>query len=335
MKGSIRRALAAAFVCVPVAGASAQSEILVSDTASKVVRYQYPSGLPLDHFVGAGLTSLNDCRQMVLGPDGKLYVASRQNDSVLRYEGGTGYFVDVFVTSGFGGLSRPEGMTFGPDGMLYVSSRSNHRIIRYDPQTGAAELFASGGGLNRPKGLAFGPDGHLYVASSNNDSVLRYDGQTGDFIGEVLTGSGPVPFSNPRGLLFDCDGYMYIASAGTNSIIRMDVTTMAVETFVASASGGLNFPQYMAFHPTPCDPNRKLLVVMSGGNGRVLRYLGTGSNAGAFDGVVIESNSGGLGNNPMAVLVLPDACDADYNRDGVVDSGDLFDFLTDWSAGCP
>ncbi|MCC5785491.1 MAG: NHL repeat-containing protein [Phycisphaerales bacterium] len=323
--------------------ALAQSEILVADTGSKVVRFTESTGQALDHFIGAGISPLSDPREMVIGPDGRLYIASRGNGSVLRYNAKEGFFLDTFVTPGFGGLSNPEGMTFGPDGWLYVSSRGNNRIIRYNPATGASNQFVPNstgggtGGLNRPKGLAFGPDGHLYVASSATNSVLRFDGTTGEFIDEVVTQS-QVPIAGPRGLLFDGDGYMYVASSNTNSVIRVAPVTLTPSVFIPSASGGLDLPHYMAFHPSADDPQRTLLVASTGGNGRVLRYRGTdaGGQPGSFLGVAVENNAGGLNNSPITVLVLSDSveCRADFNNDGVIDADDFFAFLSAFAAGC-
>lgn len=339
---------AAAVLAIGIVGAGdalAQSQILVADTGAsgKLVRFTEATGQPIDHFVGAGISPLNDPREMVIGPDGRLYVASRGNNSVLRYNAKEGFFLDTFVTSGFGGLNQPEGMTFGTDGWLYVSSSNNNRIIRYNPATGASNQFIPNstgggtGGLNQPRGLAFGPDGNLYVASSATNSVLRFDGTTGEFLDEVVT-QGQVPIGTPRGLLFDGDGYMYVASRSTNAVIRVEPGTLTPSVFIASASGGLSEPHYMAFHPSADDPQRTLLVASTGGNGRVLRYRGTdsGGQSGAYLGVAVENNAGGLNNSPICVFVRPDPieCRADFNNDGVIDADDFFAFLSAFAAGC-
>ncbi|MCC5823838.1 MAG: NHL repeat-containing protein [Phycisphaerales bacterium] len=319
-------------------GALAQSQVIVSDTNSKVVRYAWPTGQALDHFIGAGISSLNNAHDMLLAPDGRLYVASLGNNSVIRYESGTGFFSDTFVTPGFGGLSQPSGMTLGPDGWLYVSSLNNSRIIRYNTTSGASEQFVpatggSTGGLNRPFGLAFGPDGHLYVASRETDRVLRYNGATGDFM-DVVVGPDTIPISRPTGLLFDADGFLFVASRGTDSVIRVDINTLDAINFVTSGSGGLSDPQFMRFHPSADASDRTLLVVMSGGSGRVLRY---NAFSGQFLGVLIESNAGGLGNNPMSILVLPDSepCRADFNGDGLLNFFDVSAFINEFNLGCP
>jgi WD40 repeat protein len=47
---------------------------------------------------------------MVFGPDGDLYVASRDSDQVLRYDGSTGDFIGVFASGG--GLDEAAGLVF-------------------------------------------------------------------------------------------------------------------------------------------------------------------------------------------------------------------------------
>ena len=66
---------------------------------------------------------------MAFGPQGDLYVSSRNTFSVLRYNGATGAFIDEFVQFGSGGLSGPNGLTFGPDLDLYVASGFSNEVL--------------------------------------------------------------------------------------------------------------------------------------------------------------------------------------------------------------
>ncbi len=68
---------------------------------------------------------------MVFGPDGDLYVCSRDSDSVLRYDGLSGSFIEAAVPAGSGGLDQPKGLAFDSQGFLLVSSGANHQILRY------------------------------------------------------------------------------------------------------------------------------------------------------------------------------------------------------------
>ena len=57
-------------------------------------------------FVASGSGGLNQPKDLVLGPDGNVYVASAATNSVIRYTP-TGQLLGTFVAAGSGGLSNP------------------------------------------------------------------------------------------------------------------------------------------------------------------------------------------------------------------------------------
>ncbi len=139
----------------------------------------------------------------MFGPDGHLYVSSRDGDKVMRFDGVTGASLGAFVTAGSGGLDAPRGLAFGPDGHLYVGEEVHDSVRRYDGATGAplgVFVAAGSGGLDRANDVAFGPDGNLYVASYGSDQVLVYDGSTGAYLRALATGL----LSGPAWLALDC-----------------------------------------------------------------------------------------------------------------------------------
>lgn len=95
---------------------------------------------------------------MVIGPDGKLYVANRSGDAgdVIRFDLAPNpkKFLDVFISAASCGcnLDHPSGVVFGPDGRLYVTS-------------------------SRPAGLN--------VPSDDTDKILIFDGTTGAFVDKI------------------------------------------------------------------------------------------------------------------------------------------------------
>ncbi len=138
-----------------------------TDTANAlqdtIKRYDGATGAFVDTFA-SGDGNLTDPNGMVIGPDGKLYVAiegpNYGNASfglVHRYDLATGA-KDVFVTDGLGGIQEPFGLTFGPNGDLFVSSGDTGEVYRYDGATGG--VVGSGAflsGLSDPKGLIYVP----------------------------------------------------------------------------------------------------------------------------------------------------------------------------------
>lgn len=95
MGGLARMALVALLWPAMAATGQGTPQFLVSDlSGDKIVRFDYPSGEPVDHFVGAGISPLESSLFMVYGPDGHLYVSSFVGHAVLRYDGQSGRFLD-------------------------------------------------------------------------------------------------------------------------------------------------------------------------------------------------------------------------------------------------
>jgi hypothetical protein len=168
-----------------------------------------------------------------------------------------------------------------------------YKVLRYNAATGAfVDTFvpAGTGGMNFVTSMVWGPDGNLYIGDSGTSSICRYDGTTGAFIGAfVSAGSGGLDY--PVSLAFGPDGNLYAANIQrplwtSGSVLKYDGTTGAfLSTFVASGSGGLNYPWKLLFG------GDGKLYVGAPGNQAVLRYDGT---TGAFIDTFVSAASGGL-----------------------------------------
>jgi hypothetical protein len=160
---------------------------------------------------------------VAFGPDGNLYVGSRDTHSVVRYDGLTGNLIDVFVAPSSGGLADTEALAFGPDGHLYVTEYYGDRVLRYDGATGAfIDVFASDPSLNGARSMTFGSNGNLYVTGTFSNNVVRFDGVSGALLDVFASG---IPGAN--GLSFGPDGNLYVAAQQAGKIMRFDGTTGA------------------------------------------------------------------------------------------------------------
>jgi sugar lactone lactonase YvrE len=217
-------------------------------------------------FIAAGSGGLSQPKDLVLGPDGNVYVASATTNSVIRYTP-AGQLLGTFVAANSGGLSNPKGLAFGPDGNLYVDSVTNNNILEYSGSTGAflSTYVSSGsGGLNNPSGMVFGQDGNLYVSSVGSQSVDRFQGPLGSAPGSPLpaagqsgaafVASGVGGLAGPNELTFGPNGNLFVANGGPVSgvsnnnygVLEFDATTGGfITTYVASTAGDV--PRGIAF----------------------------------------------------------------------------------------
>jgi DNA-binding beta-propeller fold protein YncE len=205
-------------------------------------------------FVAPDAHGLAAARQIRIGPDGNVYIASHDTDVVKVFHPDTGELLRDIGTSG-GALDGPWGLLFGPDGRLYVGGRWSCNVVRFDVTTGdyAVLVPSKSGGLGAPRGLAIGPDGDLYISSHverapySTDTVKKYDGVTGAYLGDFV-GVGSGGLNNAAGLAFGPDGHLYVCSPLSGAInIYHGTTGKFLKTFIAGYVPGLNGPSLIEF----------------------------------------------------------------------------------------
>jgi subtilisin-like proprotein convertase family protein len=296
--------------------------LVSSHNTNQILAYD-ATGASLGAFVTAGSGGLNGPEGLVIGPDGNLYVASKNNSEVLEYQGPNstttpGAFITTFVPPGLGGLSSPEGLTFGPDGELYVTSDDNNQVLRYTgpgiPFTTAGSFMEAfvptvpggtgQGGLQSPQGIVWGPgpvgvgnDLNLYVVGKISDSVFRYspvpgDPQpatgtpTGSTSAVFVPSNGTAPLNNPQALLPRAGDFL-VSNFNNSSVNSYDPFTGKFNSvLIPSGSGGLAGPTGLAVNS-----NNGSIYVSSQGTSSILRYDGL---TGAFIQTIVGGGQGGL-----------------------------------------
>lgn len=274
-------------------------DLLVGSCDTKsVLRYDGETGESKGEFVKSGSGGL-DCPEgdMVIGPDGDLYVSSFSprrvhpeeavifNDQVLRFDGNTGEFKEVVVEPSTE-LNGPHGLAFGPENELIVGTRFSGTVSHVDRKSGRLIAFqnADPAGIKDATSLQFGPDGRLLVADYDLGRITTANGESRRH-GAALVDAQP-GLVHPHDMTTDSDGKLYVTNYPSNEILRFDARTGEPEgVFVKSNAGGLDFPAGMEFGP---DNN---LFVTSCPKDMVLRFDG---ETGEFMDVFVKPGSGGL-----------------------------------------
>jgi tetratricopeptide (TPR) repeat protein/sugar lactone lactonase YvrE len=221
-------------------------------------------------FVEPDAYGLAAARQIRIGPDGNVYVASHDTDVVKVFDPDTGELLRDIGTSG-GELDGPWAMVLGPDSKLYVSGRWSRNVVRFDPNSGDYHVLVASksGGLGAPRGIAIGPDGNLYLSSHgentpySTDTVKRFNGVTGAYMGDFVTvGSGDLNSAN--GIAFGPDGNLYVASGQSNAINVYDgATGEFLKELLSGDAAGVRRPSQVEFRDdgllyVACEPTGEI-----------------------------------------------------------------------------
>ena len=219
-------------VCADLAHAT-RDLIVAQPTTHNVLRFDGQTGSPKGVFIAAGAGGLASPAQMILGPDGKLYIADSVANVVKRFDL-DGNFIDNFTLAG--PLTNPIALRFGPDGKLYVMCGGlTRQIHRFGGTTGVHELMVvntTATRMNSQSDFMFMPSTNDFLvvnAGGTLNRVSRFDFTTGAFISYYINSSGGTSTLNaPTSIIIGPDGNYWISSSGgTNKITRFNITTGA------------------------------------------------------------------------------------------------------------
>lgn len=153
---------------------------------------------------------------LLLAPDGSIYLSDVTEGTIRRYTPDTG--LQVYIS----GLSEPEGMVILSDGSLIVAEQGQNRLVRYDPNKKTLVPFLILQNRTNQLGVdGLALDAHIpsvptiIVPDSPNGTVLRVspDGKT---VAEI-----PRSFARPTGTWVEADGSILVVEENGNSLDRI------------------------------------------------------------------------------------------------------------------
>lgn len=264
-------------------------DLLVSSrTTNSVKRYNGQTGAYIDDFIAADAGGLNTTQEVLLGPDGHLYVSGRFTNAILKFHRRTGELLGAF-TSGYT-LDQPTKMSYGPDGHLYVSQWGQQKsaVARFDGVTGAF-IDEATPPLQQGMQSAWDAGGTLHVVSFGSRDVQRFDA-TGAFIDVFTSGKA---LQGPVNLWFDDGGDLLVIDWQAGTVERFDGTTGAfISTFITGFSNAEGWT---------IGPDGALYIADWAQN-RVNRY---NAETGAFLGTFAGGNGLAQPNSVLFVERLP------------------------------
>lgn len=171
-------------------------------------------------------TNLPGPDDLLLAPDGSIYLSDVSDGTIRRYTPASG--LHVYLS----GFNEPEGMVLLPDGSLIIAEQGTNRLVRFDPNTRSLTPFLNLRNTTTQAGVdGIVLDNHnpgaptLIVPDSPNGTVLRLtlDGKT---LTPIASG-----FVRPTGAWVEPDGSVLVVDEYGNSLdrIRPDGTVEKLE----------------------------------------------------------------------------------------------------------
>lgn len=215
---------------------------------------------------------LNAPSDVVVAPDGDLYVADMNNHVIRRVTpaGGLSTFAGATTAAhqdANGSSARfdtPRGLAVDAAGNLYVAE--NRTIRKIEPDADVTTLagdptqvlpYADGTGTAAkfvaPDGIAVLPNGDLVVSEPTSHRIRRVTqaGVVTTLAGQATPGTadgvgGAASFNGPSGVAADRFGNVYVADTNSGRIRKVDATTGRVTTVATGLAG----PRGLAFEST-------------------------------------------------------------------------------------
>ena len=243
--------------------------------------------------VGSGDGQLLQPRNMVVGPDGLLYVADSGNHRIQVFDN-AGNFVRSWGEFGSnpGQLNEPWGLAVD-DEFVYVADTWNHRLQKFTQQgelvgvigqSGSPVEGQVGGGLFfGPRDVVILPDGNLLVTDTGNHRLQIID-KEGNFV-QALGSQGTFPgqFSEPVGVDVGSDGSLYITDTWNGRIQNFGPDYLPSNEWPVDAWFGesINNKPYIAVgaddHIYVTDPEGYRVLIFDG-SGQYIGRFGQFSN---------------------------------------------------------
>jgi large repetitive protein len=222
-----------------------QPAVFVLNGANSTVNVFSPSSSsgnasPQSTLSGAD-TTLNGLGGVVIGPDGRVYIASFNSPSIVEFPyGAKGDAVpDRTIQGAATGLVTVSGLALDEGGRLYAANSAGNSITVYAPgaRGNVAPLTTIVGphtGLGNPNAVAIDGRGRLWVANTSADTLTEYDANASGDTLPLATISG---LNGPQAIAIDAAGNLLVANTYSSSIVEYPITASGNATPLRTIAG--------------------------------------------------------------------------------------------------
>lgn len=246
---------------------------------------------PFASFDLASEAVLADPHDLVIGPDGRLYVADKFGSRITVLDPDT---LEVLDMLGEGHLPGVHDISFGPDGRVAVAVTGASAVALYDNISGLGSPPTEGVAAPRTEGALLHSNGDLYVMASGIGMLARF--RSGELLGTVEGHQGAHDVAEAP------DGTIWLADNVNRRLVNYSAELRHLRTINHEKYGFLG-PRYMDVTEfgqlvvADQDAHRILLIDPDGPEGgTLLGVLGDGLpgiGPGKFDdpeGVAIDGS---------------------------------------------
>ena len=188
---------------------------------------------PFATFDAASEPFLSDPHDLVIGPDGRLYVADKFANRIAVLDRESLELLDSF---GDGELSAPRDISFDTEGRAVIADSGSGRIMIYDMSGERPRLSGEIIGVSRTEGAVAHPNGRIYANSSGSGTITAF--QNGEI---VATAGGLI---GAHDVEVGPNGDLWVADMGNRRIVRYSQNLEIVSVFNDAKYGFLG-PRYL------------------------------------------------------------------------------------------
>ena len=162
---------------------------------------------------GSGVGQFNGPWDIKISPEGKVYVADRNNNriQVFHSDWTLSHIIDGKVL-GESSFIKPEGISFDLSGNVHLAGCGSNSVTVFT-RSGQFVRTYDQSQLITPRGIAIDSAGYSLVVNNNSNSLAVFD-PSGTFIHSI---GG---FSKPFGVSVSPDGSVWVADYGNNRLVK-------------------------------------------------------------------------------------------------------------------